>query len=142
MYINEQECNRLRELLEETSDVENAFLSFDSEYKLNNFARLKLNYIKPREYKPNPRKSETYQYVPILETLQNLLSHDDIFVHVINNHKSNDGILRDFCDGEVYERNTLLSNNSTALQIMLFFDKFPAVKPLGHQVKNYKIGGF
>lgn len=114
MHINEQECNRFRELLEEKSDVDNAFLSLDSEYKLNKFARLKLNYIKPIEYKTNPRKSETYQYVPILETLQNLLSHDDIFAHVINNHKSNDGILRDFCDGEVYERNALFSNNPTA----------------------------
>lgn len=142
MNINEQECNRLRELLKKKSDVENAFLSLDSTYKFNKFARLKLNHVKPLEYKPNPRKSETYQYVPILETLQNLLSHDDIFAHVINNHKSNDGILRDFCDGEIYERNTLFSNNPTALQIMLFFDEFTAVNPLGYQVKNYKIGGF
>lgn len=80
MHINEQECNSLRELFEEKSDLENAFLSLDSEYKLNKFARLKLNYIKPTEYKPNPRNSETYQYVPILETVQNLLSHDDILV--------------------------------------------------------------
>lgn len=70
------------------------------------------------------------------------MSHDDIFAHAINNHKSNDGTLRDFFDGEVYERNTLFSDNATALQIMLFFDEFTAVNSLGHQVKNYKIGGF
>lgn len=66
MHINEQECNRLRELLEEKSDVGNTFLSLDSKYKLNKFARLKLNYKKSIDYKPNPRKSETYQYVPIM----------------------------------------------------------------------------
>lgn len=140
--LNEQECNRLKELLGDKSDVENAFLSLDSEYKLNSFAKLKLNYIKSIEYKPDPRKNETYQYVSIIETLQNLLSHYDIFAHDMNSHKSNDGILRDFCDGEVFERNTLFSNDPTALQIMLFFDEFTAVNPFGHQVKNYKIGWF
>lgn len=42
----------------------------------------------------------------------------------------------------MYLRNRLFHNNPSALQIMLFFDEFTAVNPLGHQLKNYKIGGF
>ena len=115
----------MKELLDNKSYIGNTFLSLDSEYKLNSFAQLKFSYIKPIEYKSDPRKNET----PTIGTLQNVLSHDDIF----NNHKSNDGILRDLSDGDVFERNTLFCNDPTALQIMLFFDELTAVNPLGHQ---------
>lgn len=41
-------------------------------------------------------RNDTYQYVPIFETLQKLLSHDDVFSYIMNKHKSTDGIMRDF----------------------------------------------
>lgn len=65
MHINEQECNRLMELFEEKSDVENALLSLDSGYKLKKFARLKLNYIKPTVLKQTQGKvkpTNMFQY--------------------------------------------------------------------------------
>ena len=47
------------------------------------------------------RKQGKYQYVPILETLKHLLKFDDVFSYVKNGHQSTDGILRDFCGGNV-----------------------------------------
>lgn len=98
--------------------------------------------MKPAEIRPDRARKETCQYVPILDTLKSLLSHNDIFSFAVNNHKSNDTILRDFCDGDLYSANELFANNPTAIQIMLYFDEFTAVNPLGHQIKNYKIGAF
>lgn len=47
-----------------------------------------------------------------------------------------------FCDGEMYQRNALFANDPNEIQIMFFFDEFTAVNPLGHQIKNYKVGDF
>lgn len=66
-------------IVEEKSQVESAFTSLNSEYKINKFAKKQLQYVKPVEFKPDWTRNDTYQYVPILETLQNLLSHDDVF---------------------------------------------------------------
>lgn len=119
-HLGEEGSNQLRLIIQQNSDVENAFSDLNSEYKINKFARFTLNCVKPIEYKPDRNKKDTYQYVPILETLKKLLSHDDIFSYVINNHKSVDGKLLDFCDGEMYERNGLFQNYQSALQIMFF----------------------
>lgn len=140
--FNDFHVDQFQQTLNEKSVIENALSNFDSEYKINKFARCQLNFVKPIEYKPNRNQSDTYQYVPIIDTIQNLLSHDDVFSYVVNNHKSTDGILRDFCDGDFYSKNPFFNDNPNALQIMLFFDEFTAVNPLGHQVKNYKIAGF
>ncbi|XP_071153109.1 uncharacterized protein [Mytilus edulis] len=140
--FNAIQVDQFKQILNEKSEIENALSNLDSEYKINKFARFHLNFVKPIEYKPDRNHIETYQYVPIIDTLQNLLSHDDVFAYVMNNHKSTDGILRDFCDGNIYSTNQFFIDNPDALQIMLFFDEFTAVNPLGHQVKNYKIAGF
>lgn len=75
----------------------------------------------PLEFKANRNCNDTYQYVPILETLRNLLSYDDVFSYVINSHKSNDGVLRDYCDGNSYNSNPLFRDDHKALQVTLFF---------------------
>lgn len=35
----------------------------------------------------------------------------------------------------MYQRNALFANDPNAIQIMLCFDKFKAVNPLGHDIK-------
>ncbi|XP_061192283.1 uncharacterized protein LOC133200514 [Saccostrea echinata] len=140
--IEQHDSLALKALLEESSEIENALSSLDSEYKINKFAKTKLGFVKPMEIRPDRASNDTYQYVPILETLKSLLAHDDIFSYVINNHKSTDTILRDFCDGDIYAENQFFADNPSAIQVMFYFDEFTAVNPLGHQIKNYKICGF
>lgn len=80
--------------------------------------------------------------IPILETIHQLLKHDDVFSFVINGHCSTDGILRDFCDGEFYSKNELLSADSKSLEFVLYYDDFTASNPIGHMIKFFKIGAF
>lgn len=91
--LNEEQCNQLKMIVEEKSQVESAFTSLNSEYKINKFAKKQLQYVKPVEFKPDWTRNDTYQYVPIFETLQKLLSHDDVFSYIMNKHKSTDGIM-------------------------------------------------
>ncbi|CAC5371105.1 unnamed protein product [Mytilus coruscus] len=139
---NEEFKNDIRESLNCQSTVESACNSLNSEYNLNKFVIENFGFVKPVEYNLASHRTSSkqgkYQYIPILETIQQLLKHDDVFSFVINGHCSTDGILRDFCDGEFYSKNELFSADSKSLEIMLYYD----VNPIGNKVKNFKIGAF
>ena len=77
-----------------------------------------------------------------METLQQLLKHDDVFSYVINGHQSTDNVPRNFCDGQFYQNNDFFGADTQALQIMLYFDEFTASNPIGNKVKKIKIGAF
>jgi len=61
---------------------------------------------------------------------------------VITSHQSSDGKLRDICDGSYFRNHPLLGSEQQAIQIVLYYDDFCPVNPLGHRAKKYKIGGF
>ena len=78
----------------------------------------------------------------MIETLTELLQNDEIFSEVMNPHQTRDGKLRDFCDGAYCRQYPLFASDDCALQIVLYFDDFGAVNPLGHRAKKYKICAF
>ena len=90
----------------------------------------------------NDHKTEYMQYIPLLESLKAMLQNDEIFSAVMNPHQSTDGKLRDFCDGSYYKQHPLFATDDHALQIVLYYDDFGAVNPLGHRARKYKIGAF
>jgi len=88
------------------------------------------------------QKSESYMYIPIRKTLSALLKHDDILAEVLEGHKSEDGKLRDYCDGEAFQQHPVFSSEKHALQINLYFDEFQVVNPLGPKIHTYKLCAF
>lgn len=74
---------------------------------------------------------ETFQYVPILDTIKMILSNPLLRSEVENGHVSNDDIMRDFCDSQGYQGHPLFGRLKSALQINLFFDEVDVVNPLG-----------
>ena len=102
--------------------------------------------VEPVEYllgRDSNGRKETYQYVPIIDTLRALLCHQDVLAEVMNGHKSVevDGIMRDYCDGSIYKENNFFSENPNGLQIQLYCDDYQAANPLGNRVKRCKITG-
>ncbi|XP_030855542.1 uncharacterized protein LOC115929735 isoform X1 [Strongylocentrotus purpuratus] len=84
---------------------------------------------------------ETFQYIPVLSTL-GMIHGSEVASHEIEvGHCSNDGILRDFCDGDHYRNHPLFSNGQ-AIQICLYFDEFEVVNPLGSKRGIHKIAAF
>ena len=55
-------------------------------------------------------------------------------------HSMTNGKIRDFCDGRFYKNRPLFSSNSSALQIMMYFDDVDACDPLGSKSSKHKIG--
>lgn len=74
--------------------------------------------------------------------LHALLNQYDVVTEIEYDHSMTNGKLRDFCDGSFYKNHLLFSSNSSALQIMMYFDEFDVCDPLGSKSSKHKIGAF
>ena len=122
-----------------------SFGKFVGPKNLTKYIKSKNSYIDPKEicigFDESKGKNDTVQYVPILETLKLLLSHEDVLGKV----KSHDNVhnkLNNFSDGNAAKQNKLFSVNSEAVQIVLYRDDFGIVNALGNKVSKYKLSGF
>ena len=85
-------------------------------------------------------KDDTLVYVPILDSLQQLLSNSNIS-DIITRQPSycKEGILYDICDGQCYKNNRIFQEHPNALQIILYHDEVEICKLLGSHVGKHKI---
>lgn len=51
-----------------------------------------------------------------------------------------DGILADFCDGNIYKSHPIFSVDPKALQIIAYFNELEICNPLGTRTKKHKLG--
>jgi hypothetical protein len=145
---NNVDVTRLPDLqssLNTAGEAQKAFNKFSSQKRLNAYFARSDFHVEPIElflgYDESGR-SETYQYVPIRESIKALCQHEDVLSQIINGHQSNDGKIRDFCDGNLHRNNDLFSGDVSTLQIQLYFDDFTVANPLGNKAKNFKISAF
>ena len=139
------------------SDVIN---QFDSIYKQNNFFSHKFGLIPPCEIvlgtridqryqnaniqgiSNSFRVTETFQYVPIKNTSLQLFKQTNFKLWFERNQKNNDKMIRLVHNGLKVKKNELLSNNSIAIQIQLYYDDQEGTNPLGSKTKIYELGIF
>ena len=143
--IDPQNIDGLDDILSSYHNVSDACSVLGSQNKQNKYFAEKFDYVEPEKvtlgYDDNG-KEESFLYIPIKKLLHALLKHEDILAEVTNGHKSQDGKMRDFCDGQAFEQNELFSSEMNALQIILYYDDFQTVNPLGTRIKKNKIGAF
>ncbi|XP_028418113.1 uncharacterized protein LOC114543237 [Dendronephthya gigantea] len=77
-------------------------------------------------------------YIPLLDSLQQLLNDEFILEEIKNPHVSIDGLMRDYCDGYQFKMHPLFSVKPTALQIMLYYDDLETCNPLGSRATIHK----
>ena len=80
-----------------------------------------------------------FEYVPIIETIQQLLKDPAVKKQFKNPVVSSDGILRDFMDGSVAKSNVLFIEFHNAIKLILYQDSFEVVNPLGSAKRKHKI---
>ena len=119
-----------------------------SQKRLNSYIEKQHRHVAPIEiflgYDENGR-NETYQYVPVRESVKARCQHEDTMSQILTGHESSDGKIRDgktFCDGSSYNQNQLFSGDLQTLQIQLYFDDFTTANPLGNKAKKFKISAF
>ena len=128
-------------LLKAESPFIQHFESFGNTQTLDRFIQSKPEYVAPVDI-PLEGKDKFY-YIPVKETLRNILSKDDVIFELMNfgNNKI-PGVLKDFSDGSVYNNNELYQSKPKSLQIAIYHDDFQINNPLGNKTKKGKLSGF
>jgi len=122
----------------------NAIAELSTNYKRNSYYKEMFPYVSPSQYKftDDCSKSETFQYVSLLETLKVLLKNEDVKNEVLNPECAVEGHILTFKDGSVYKAHPLLSHADCGLEIILYSDEFQIVNPLGPHRKKHKLMAF
>ena len=117
---------------------------FSNMTTLNNFIKMKENYVAPLEVKLDDDGNDKMYYIPVANTLKQLLSHDDVFGEVFeyNLVEKDEDLVTDYCDGTVFKQNEIYKRQKNALQIILYHDDFTISNPIGNKVRNNKISSF
>lgn len=85
-------------------------------------------------------KTDTFQYIPIEDTLKKLLQMPDILSEIENFHGPKDKTLRDMCDGSLFHSHPHFSTDKRAIQLIAYFDEVELCNPLGSSTKKHKLG--
>ena len=78
----------------------------------------------------------------LTSVLQYLTWNFALFFQVQNCHQRQhgDGTIEDVCDGQLFRTHPLFSTDSTALQVMLYYDELEITNPLGSKTGKHKLG--
>ncbi|KAF7703589.1 hypothetical protein HF521_022596, partial [Silurus meridionalis] len=105
--------------------------------------------VEPIEYILHSKEKRSFQYVPILQSLQQLFDRRYVVDKVVENHKAQQikrangeqHIYRSFHDGSHIQENSFLSGNELRILLSLYIDAFEVCNPLGTSCKKYKLCG-
>ena len=86
-------------------------------------------------------RNNVFFYVPLIKSLQQLLSNPSIFSMVSNppENCNKNGYLRDIVNGSLFRTHPLFSVKPTALQLILYSDEIEICNPLGPHASMNKL---
>lgn len=133
-------------VLDEVSTVpwKSNLLAIATAYKHAQYYISHFGVVEPIEYILDAKRNRTFQYIPILQSLQHLLSHKGVLEHLQtqqNQLLSGHQEYRTIRDGEYYKQNPFLSNEVLRLAVNLHVDYFKICNPLGISQKKQKLCG-
>ena len=110
-------------------------------YKRTQFYISHFGVIQPVEYILDAQRNRSFQYIPLLQSLQQLLSHEDVSEH-LKIQNTQDQILASFQeyrtarDGQYFKQNHFLSSEGLRIALNLYVDDFEICNPLGTSRKK------
>lgn len=115
-------------------------------YKRKQFYKDNFTVVEPIEYCLDEQQTNTFQYVPILKSLQLLFAKQDVVDRVVENHREktspgscNSHEYRSFQDGSHFKENSLLSGEDLTVSLTSYADDFEVCNPLGTSRKKHKL---
>lgn len=112
---------------------------FVSKFKRAKYFKENFRIVEPVEYILDPVVNCTFQYIPILQSLQQLLNDKDIASWILTRHSSTASQLSSFHDGEYYKSNEFHANGELRISLILYVDDFEICNPLGTSRKKHKV---
>ena len=88
-------------------------------------------------------QNESFIYIPILESLQQLLGNKKIASIILRRPKCCEkGVLYDICDGSIFQNDNYFKEHPDALVIILYHDELEICNPLGSKAGIHKVDMF
>lgn len=150
-----EDDEEVQNLLETFQNCEVPYQHIQNSYQQNKYFENSGFFIKPVEvpigvgYFPHHNRTTghveqhakhiTFQYIPIQKLLKCILESKNFMSTVLQYQCSNDGILRDFNDGQYCKEHNFFSNPQN-LQLLLYVDECEVANPLGSKAGLHKIG--
>lgn len=120
--------------------------SLSTTHKRKQFYKESFSVVEPIEYCLDEQQTNTFQYVPILKSLQLLLAKQEIVDKVVENHRSraspsscDSHCYKSFQDGTHFKENSFLSGEDLTVSLTLYADDFEVCNPLGTSRKKHKL---
>lgn len=104
---------------------------FNTRYKRKLNCTESPHYVAPKTCSLN--QDDTFQYVPILETLHKLFANEKFkneYFAYNNEHQCREGVYERFCCGENFKESEFFQTNRNSIQIQIFFDDVQLTSPL------------
>ncbi|KAJ8673838.1 hypothetical protein QAD02_005100 [Eretmocerus hayati] len=113
-----------------------------SDHMRKKFYKSKLDHVEPVMIDVDGGKT-SFAYIPVSGTLKGF-ANDKSMQHHLRKKRlvRDDGVLRDFKDGDVYRKNKFFEENPDAFEIILYSDAFEIANPIGPSKKKHKILAF
>ena len=113
-------------------------------FKRKQYFKDKFQVIEPVEYVLDKERNHTYQYVPLLQSLQQLFSIDGITHDVVERfsaqlNETAQQEYKSFLDGKFFKQNQFLSAGELRISVTLYIDDFEVCNPLGTSRKKHKL---
>jgi len=116
-------------------------------YKRKEYFKDLLNIVEPVEFVLDQKKSRTFQYIPLLQSLQQLLDCTAVLNGIISSHRTQEintdqlenQQYRSIRDGLYFKDNTFLSADDLRICLTLYIDDFELCNPLGTSRKKHKL---
>lgn len=124
----------------ETDALQSKFIKENFNYVQHRIVQLgqKLSRKKQEANRVIYEKEENFIYIPILESLKQMLSNERISSMVLRKPICCDnGVFYDIQDGTIYQNDEFFKQHDNALSLVLYHDELEVCNPLGNNSGTY-----
>lgn len=115
-------------------------------YRRKQYYKEKFSVVEPVTYILDRKKQHTFQYVPVLKSLQQILNCKVILDKITENHRGQQDLelnplfeFRSPEDGLHFKENRFLNAEELSISLRLYVDDFETCNPLGTSRKKHKL---
>lgn len=112
-------------------------------FKRRQYYRKHFEVIDPIEYILDSQSKRTFQYIPILKSLQQIFKQENILNKFVTSHNQNPFVNKEkytsYKDGLHFQNNEFFSGGELRISICLYVDDFEICNPLGTSRKKHKL---
>ncbi len=110
-----------------------------SSFKRQQYYKEKSEVVEPVEYVLEPNEKRSFQYIPILQSLIQILGKENLREKVLSKEQNKSSTkYESYQDGTIYKENSFYSEE-LRITLVLYVDEFEVCNPLGTSRKKHKI---